>query len=69
MSDNIKAESLEFAENVQVMTELGFVGTSEESRRFRELWNRLPPNKKENIKGMIYGAVAASAMPQTRYGG
>ena len=55
------SKAAEIAENVQVLSELGFIGESDENREFRSAWNRLTDKDKIFYRGWIRGSISAMA--------
>ena len=59
-------ESSSLAEKICVVSELGYLDDSQESRDFRRMYAALDDVKRAKIEGMIYGATAALHTEQTQ---
>ena len=62
----INTKAAEIAENVQVLSELGFIGESDETRDFRKAWNSLSEKDKLFYRGWIQGSISAMAQVTRR---
>lgn len=49
---------MDLAENVQMLSELGFIGNKEENKQFRTMWNQLDDEQKVYFRGLIHGSLS-----------
>ena len=64
MIDNRVSDSkaTELAKNVQVLSELGFIGENDENKEFVEAWDSLSDDDKLFYRGWIQGSISAIAL-------
>ena len=56
----------DLAAKIAIISELGYIDDSEESKHFREMYSALDENRRARIDGMIYGATAAMHTEQMK---
>lgn len=56
----------DLATKIAIISELGYIDDSEESRKFRAMYAELDENRRARIDGMIYGATAAMHTEQMK---